>query len=256
MNKKFLQIADLNLTYDEGGQPINILQDVNLTLEEGKITVLIGPSGCGKSTFLHIIAGLNNHYQGSVLIDNRPPQEFGQTALILQDYGLLPWKTVWENVVLGLRIRKKTKKEIEYKAKEILDKLGLYHLAGRYPTQLSGGQRQRIAIARSLILDPKLLLMDEPFSSLDALTREAMQNLILDIWQETQLTILLVTHNIEEAVFLGHNIITMTPLPGRIKEKITNQLAANGCKRETRDFLELSNYLRTSLHEVMDNGNS
>lgn len=251
MGKDFLQIKSLNLSYPQGQKEVAILQDVNLSLPEGKIGVLIGPSGCGKSTLLNIIAGLNTKYQGEVLIDGTSPGEFADTSLILQDYGLLPWKTVWENVTLGLRIRKQPKKDIEEKGKYILDKLGMYHLIHRYPMQLSGGQRQRIAIARSLVLNPRLLLMDEPFSSLDALTREEMQSLLLELWQETKLTILLVTHNIEEAVFLGQEIMVMTALPGTVKEQVSNSLATNAGSRGTHGFLELSNYLRQTLHGVM-----
>lgn len=251
MNKEFVRVHELYLSYPQSKEEVAILKNVNLSLPEGKIGVIIGPSGCGKSTLLSIIAGLNGKYRGRVLIDNTPPEEFSDTALILQDYGLLPWKTVWENVILGLRIRKLPKKEIEEKGKYILHKLGLYHLLHRYPMQLSGGQRQRIAIARSLVLNPRLLLMDEPFSSLDALTREEMQQLLLEIWQETKLTILLVTHNIEEAVFLGQEIIVMTPLPGTVKEQVSNSLATCAGSRGTPEFLELSNYLRELLYGVM-----
>ncbi|NLC77953.1 MAG: ABC transporter ATP-binding protein [Clostridia bacterium] len=251
MGNSFLEIASLNLAYRQGNQGVQILNQVSFSLAEGKIGVIIGPSGCGKSTLLNVIAGLNTCYQGSVLIDGLSPREFRDTALILQDYGLLPWKTVWENVTLGLQIRKHPKQEIREKGKMILAKMGLAHLAHRYPAQLSGGQRQRIAIARSLVLEPKLLLMDEPFSSLDALTREEMQHLLLEIWQETGLTILLVTHNIEEAVFLGQEIMVMTNLPGTVKEKVENNLAVNGSHRGTHQSLELANYLRQSLYGVM-----
>ncbi|HHW07005.1 MAG TPA: ABC transporter ATP-binding protein [Clostridia bacterium] len=251
MNKDFLRISGLNISYAQGNKEVAILENVNLRLPEGKIGVIIGPSGCGKSTLLGIIAGLNRKYRGQVLIDNTAPEAFPDTALILQDYGLLPWKTVWENVVLGLRIRKQPRQEIEEKGKYILHKLGMYHLIHRYPMQLSGGQRQRIAIARSLVLNPRLLLMDEPFSSLDALTREEMQQLLLEIWQETKLTILLVTHNIEEAVFLGQEIIVMSPLPGTVKEQVPNSLATSAGSRGTPGFLELSNYLRELLYGVM-----
>lgn len=253
MAKEFLQVESLKIVYRQGEQKTEILNDVSLSLNEGKIGVLIGPSGCGKSTLLNVIAGLNKEYQGNILIDEQTPQEFPDTALILQDYGLLPWKTVWENVTLGLQVRKRPKTEIKEKAKEILNRLGLYGLRTRYPMQLSGGQRQRIAIARSLVLEPRLLLMDEPFSSLDALTREEMQHLLLQIWQETRLTILLVTHNIEEAVFLGQEIVVMTSLPGRVKERVQNRLATDGGIRGTREFLELSNHLRGCLYKVMPN---
>lgn len=250
MGTKFLEISSLNLAYSQGKQSVQVLDNLNLSLEEGKIGVIIGPSGCGKSTLLNVIAGLNTSYRGQVLIDGRPPTQCQDTALILQDYGLLPWKTVWENVTLGLQIRRFPKQEIKEKGKRILGKLDLYSLIDRYPAQLSGGQRQRIAIARSLVLEPKLLLMDEPFSSLDALTREEMQQLLLEIWQETKLTILLVTHNIEEAVFLGQEIMVMTNLPSTVKEKVTNPLAVNGGNRGTHQSLELANYLRQSLYGV------
>lgn len=251
MNKDFLLIKSLNADYGKDNEKTQALDNVSLNLSKGRIGVLIGPSGCGKSTLLNIIAGLKKEYRGSVLIDGKIPAEYPHTALILQDYGLLPWKTVWENVILGLKIKKYPRKAAEDKAKHILNQLGLLNLAKRYPSQLSGGQRQRIAIARSLVLEPELLLMDEPFSSLDALTREEMQNLLLEIWQETKLTILLVTHNIEEAVYLGQEIILMTPLPGTVKEKLHNKIASRKDARETHEFLELANHIRNSLREVI-----
>jgi NitT/TauT family transport system ATP-binding protein len=140
------------------------LQDVTFSLPLGTIGVIIGPSGCGKSTLLSVLAGLNPAYQGEVLLNGKTPQEDRQTALILQEYGLLPWKTVWDNVRLGLQLKGIAKKETEARAEAILERIGLLHLRKRFPTQLSGGQRLRVAIARSLILEPQLLLMDEPFS--------------------------------------------------------------------------------------------
>ncbi|MFA6807389.1 MAG: ABC transporter ATP-binding protein, partial [Eubacteriales bacterium] len=198
----YLNIESLQVNYTQNKQTTSVLKGVNLTLPQGNIGVIIGPSGCGKSTLLSVIAGLNPKYTGKVLINDKQPSSTNKIALILQEYGLLPWKTVWDNVRLGLQIKGIPKNETTLKIENILDKLGLLPFKKRFPAQLSGGQRQRVAIARSLILEPELLLMDEPFSSLDALTREELQELLIQLWKETNLTILLITHNIEEAVFL------------------------------------------------------
>lgn len=246
-NQDFLTIKGLEVYYQQNKQNIKALQDVNFSLTEGKIGVIIGPSGCGKSTLLNVITGLHQNYQGEVIIDNQPPQNYSDTALILQEYGLLPWKTVWENIMLGLQIKKIPKQDAIHRTEKILQQMGLSSLAKRYPAQLSGGQRQRIAIARSLVLNPSLLLMDEPFSSLDALTREEMQGFLLNIWKETKLTILLITHNIEEAVFLGQEIFVMSPFPGTIRRKITNHLAGNYDSRGKMEFLDMANELRSLL---------
>ncbi len=246
-NHDFLTIQGLEVYYRQNKQSIDALENTNLTLAEGKIGVIIGPSGCGKSTLLNVIAGLHHDYQGEIFIDNQPPKVYSDTALILQEYGLLPWKTVQENIMLGLQIKKLPKTEVIHRTEEILEQMGLASLAKRYPAQLSGGQRQRIAIARSLVLKPRLLLMDEPFSSLDALTREEMQEYLLNIWRETKLTILLITHNIEEAVFLGQEIFVMSPFPGTIKRRIPNYLAGSYDSRGKIEYLNMVNDLRSSL---------
>ena len=184
MQDNFLSIKSLKVDYEQKGEIVTALDSVNLSLPRGKRGVIIGPSGCGKSTLITVLAGLNSNYSGDVQINGKPPVVGGETALILQDFGLLPWKTVWDNVVLGLKLRKKTTAEINIAVETVLKKLGLSSLAKRYPAQLSGGQRQRVAIARALVLEPRLLLMDEPFSSLDALTREEIQDFLLKIWEE------------------------------------------------------------------------
>ncbi|NMA68740.1 MAG: ABC transporter ATP-binding protein [Desulfitobacterium sp.] len=245
--KDYLEIESLKVTYNQRGQETLALENVNLTLPEASIGAIIGPSGCGKSTLLNVVAGLNPSYEGKVFLNGKTPQESNEVALILQEYGLLPWKTVWDNVRLGLQIKGVSKGEAAERTEEILTQLGLLQLRKRFPIQLSGGQRQRVAIARSLVLKPELLLMDEPFSSLDALTREEMQELVLKVWQENGLTILLITHNIEEAVFLGHKIFTMSPCPGNILEELTNPLAGDHEARGKVEFLELTNYLRQNL---------
>lgn len=244
----YLFVKSLSVNYLQRGKTVTALNSVDLSLPQGKTGVIIGPSGCGKSTLFNVLAGLNTQYAGQVLIDQQTPRGGGETALILQDYGLLPWKTVWENVVLGLQLRKKTSQEIQTQAETMLSKLGLLSMAKRYPAQLSGGQRQRVAIARALVLEPKLLLMDEPFSSLDALTREEIQDFLLEIWQETRLTILLITHNIEEAVFLGQKIFVMSAGPGQIVQVVANEMAGDSDLRGKVPFLEMSNFLRSFLH--------
>ena len=243
----YLKIENLNAKYVQNNRTTTALQDVNLSLGEGQIGALIGPSGCGKSTLLTVLAGLNKNYQGKALVNGKQPENSLDTALILQEYGLLPWKTVWENIKLSLVLRGTSAKESSSKTEAILNQLGLLHLKKRFPIQLSGGQRQRVAIARSLVLNPKLLLMDEPFSALDALTREEMQDLILDIWKKTNLTILIVTHNIEEAVFLGQKIFVMSPCPGTITQELTNPLAGDYEVRGKMTFLEMTSNLRSSL---------
>lgn len=248
MTSDYLSIKSLKVDYRQKGNMVRALDSVDLALPRGKTGVIIGPSGCGKSTLFNVLAALNQRYDGQVLIDGKAPQGGGETALILQEYGLLPWKTVWDNVILGLQLRKKSPREIQTQAETVLKKLGLLPMAKRYPAQLSGGQRQRVAIARALVLEPKLLLMDEPFSSLDALTREEIQDFLLEIWQETRLTMLLITHNIEEAVFLGHKIFVMSPSPGHIEEVVENEMAGDYELRGKLPFLEMCNRLRSFLH--------
>lgn len=247
MQEPYLSIKSLRVDYEQKGEPVTALASVSLSLAQGKRGVIIGPSGCGKSTLINVLAGLNSHYLGQALIGGNPPASGGETALILQNFGLLPWKTVWDNVILGLQLRKKAAAEMKTRTDSILEKLGLAPLAKRYPAQLSGGQRQRVAIARALVLEPKLLLMDEPFSSLDALTREEIQDFLLEIWEETSLTVLLITHNIEEAVLLGQKIFIMSPGPGQIQEEVENKLAGAGHLRGKVQFLEMCSFLRSFL---------
>lgn len=244
----YLSISSLQVDYLHKGEKVRALDSLDLSLGRGQMGVIIGPSGCGKSTLMSVLAGLNAQYSGEVRIDGKAPSGGGETALILQDFGLLPWKTVWENVILGLQLRRKTPGEIKEAVETVLEKMNLLSLAKRYPAQLSGGQRQRVAIARALVLEPKLLLMDEPFSSLDALTREEIQDFLLEIWQETRLTTLLITHNIEEAVFLGQKIFVMSSCPGCIKEKVENEMAGDDNLRGRVQFVEMCSYLRSFLH--------
>ncbi len=205
-----VRVENLSFSYKGQKEDVRILTDVNLMLERGGILSIIGPSGCGKTTLLYNIAGLRFPESGKVYINDEPvagPRE--KTGIIFQHFGLLPWKTAFENATLGLKIRGISGNEEKRTVMSIMKRLDILHLSQKYPKQLSGGEKQRFAIARALVMKPDLLLLDEPFSSLDALTRESLQEALLYIWKEWRLTIILVTHDIEEAVFLGTEIIAL-----------------------------------------------
>jgi len=243
-----ISINRLTVKYKTGNGAVTALSDINMDIADGDIVAVIGPSGCGKSTLLHVLAGIINDYEGQVLVKGQPVNPKKQRiGLILQDYGLLPWKTVYENAVLGLKIKGQA---VDHGyAEYILQRLGLADMAFRYPNQLSGGQRQRVAIARSFILKPDLLLMDEPFSALDEITRESMQDLFLDIWRQYKVSTLFVTHSIEEAVYIGHRIVVLTPSPGRIKSEIDNPLFGMDDLRLSDDFYRMSMKIRRIFKE-------
>jgi ABC-type nitrate/sulfonate/bicarbonate transport system ATPase subunit len=209
-----IEISALSFAYD--GKP-PLFDGLSWSVQRGEAWAVIGPSGCGKTTLLYLIAGLRRPQAGLIRVAGEPlRQPRPATGLILQDFGLLPWETALANVALGLRLRGVPRAEREELAHCWLRRLDLSTVAGQYPAQLSGGQRQRVAIARTLALDPDVLLMDEPFSSLDALTREGLQDLVVDLGIEGALTSVLVTHSIEEAVFLGRRLLVLgkPPLAG------------------------------------------
>lgn len=245
-----ITLTNLSVYYKQKNEINYALKDVSFTIPRGSTCTVIGPSGCGKSTLLSVLSGLHHDYSGEVLLDGAKiyqPQR--RTALILQSHGLLPWKTVWNNAVLGLEIRGVAKKLINEKVSPILQNLGLWEMRDRYPSQLSGGQRQRIGIARALALDPDLLLMDEPFSALDALTRESLQKQLLSIWLNNKMTIVLVTHSIEEAIFMGQKIIIFSAHPGRVIAVIDNPRAGEMDYRKSKEFHEVA----TKVREILEN---
>jgi NitT/TauT family transport system ATP-binding protein len=224
------------------------LRGVSFALSVGESLAVVGPSGCGKTTLLTMIAGLLQSSTGSLAVAGKPvaPRRPG-TALIMQDYGLLPWKTARQNVALGLQIR-----GLSWDAADLaLEEVGLTDLGRRWPHQLSGGQRQRVAIARSLALQPDLLLMDEPFSALDALTREEMQDLLLAIWHRRHTSVVLVTHSISEAVYLGQQILVLSARPGRPVAHFRNTHTGD---RRSREFHELTNAVRDALEQGVRHG--
>jgi NitT/TauT family transport system ATP-binding protein len=220
-----LELRNTSLTYTNDKTDILVLCGINMKLKKGRSYAIIGPSGCGKTSLLLMMAGLLKPTRGEIdFLGERLCRPHQKMALILQEYGLLPWKTVWENASLGLKIRGANKEAISARLQPILNELGLGDVVSRYPNQISGGQKQRVALARALALHPELLLMDEPLSALDALTRENLQQLILKIWFQRRITIVLVTHSIEEAVFLGQEIVVLSQCPGQIKAVVANPL--------------------------------
>ena len=209
---------------------------------------VVGPSGCGKTTLLYLLCGLAKPDSGTVRADSslvaRPRPD---VAIILQDYGLLPWKTVLDNVALGLKIQGRGRRERNAAARALLAEMGLAGRDNDYPANLSGGEQQRVAIARARATRPKLLLMDEPFSSLDAITREAVQLMLLDTWRATGLPYVLVTHSVEEAVFLGRRIVVLAGSPATLAVRFDNPGFGDPAYRDTQDYFALVREVRRAM---------
>ena len=216
MPEPALQIRGVGMRF--GG--IVALDRIDLEVSKGEFVCLLGPSGCGKSTLLNAIAGFTQPTSGEILaFGKRVVEPEPERAMVFQEYALFPWMTVRENVAFGLRIR--GDREARAKADALLDKLALRGFGDRFPKDLSGGMRQRVALARCLALDAPMLLMDEPFGALDALTRRSMQDELLRIWTELQQTIVFVTHGIEESLLLADRVVVMTYRPGTVKKIVT-----------------------------------
>ncbi|GAB7023060.1 ABC transporter ATP-binding protein [Salidesulfovibrio brasiliensis] len=191
-----------------------VLNNVSFSLGEEETIAVVGPSGCGKTTLLYMLCGLSAPSAGQVLLDGKPVNgPRSDISIILQDYGLLPWKTVLDNVALGLKVQGVGRRKRLQRAEAVLDELGIAAKAGDYPGTLSGGQQQRVAIARAFVTRPRLMLLDEPFSSLDAMTREKMQGIMLNVWSRRRVPSVLVTHSLEEAVTLGRKILVLGGSP-------------------------------------------
>lgn len=232
-----LVIERLHKRYQVRAGEVAALQDINLSIEEGEFISIVGSSGCGKSTLLRIIAGLENGYDGTVKLGDRRIAGPGlDRGMVFQEHRLLPWMTVEENVAFGLNGR--SPGENERLVREHLDLVGLSGFAGVHPHQLSGGMAQRVSIARAIVNQPKLLLLDEPFGALDALTKIQMQQEILRIWEVERTTMLLVTHDIDEAIYLGDRVVVMSSRPGTVKKILHVQLPRPR-DRSSYEFVQL-----------------
>jgi NitT/TauT family transport system ATP-binding protein len=218
----YIHIENAGKTFQENGREFTALEGVNLDIEKGEFICLLGPSGCGKSTLLNAIAGFDPVNKGTVTIEDKEVDSPSiNNVTIFQNYGLLPWRTVLKNVELGLESKKLPKNERKELARKYLAMVKLSDFENSFPHQLSGGMQQRVAIARALAVQPEIIFMDEPFGALDAITRMKLQDDVLDICKKEKKTIIFVTHDIEEAVYLADRIVVMTPNPGKVKGVIT-----------------------------------
>jgi len=212
-------LDDVTKAYaDRSGRAVEALAGVSITAEDEELLAIVGPSGCGKSTLLNMVAGLLAPSAGSIAFEGELPAARPPTAMVFQEFALFPWRTVQTNVELGLEERGLPAAERRVVARRFIELTGLGGFEGKYPHQLSGGMRQRVGIARALAVEPAVLLMDEPFSALDAQTRQLMQEELLTIWERTRQTILYVTHNIHEAVWMADRVVVLSRRPGRLRE--------------------------------------
>jgi len=243
-----MNFLSVSKSYGVGPLSQPVLEDCSFTIERGKLTVLIGPSGCGKTTIINILAGYENPDSGSVTLDGSPVQGPGKDRLVVfQETALFPWMTTYQNVIYGLKVRKEmSRKELESRAMDLLIKVGLLEFKDKYPTQLSGGMQRRAELIRALINNPKVMMMDEPFRGLDAMTRELMQEYYVRLFEENRGTNLFVTSEIEEAIFLSDRLLIMSNRPAKIRKTIEVNLP------RPREFhmltsLEYLNYKREAL---------
>jgi NitT/TauT family transport system ATP-binding protein len=222
LDRSLVRISDLQKVYrTRDGNEIHALKDVNLSIKEREFISIVGPSGCGKTTLLKILSGILPRSSGEISVSGRPQDGPSRdVGVVFQAPVLLPWKTVLQNVMVPIVIQRRQIAEFDARARKLIAMVGLSGFEDRYPNELSGGMQQRVGICRALVHDPSFLLMDEPFGALDAMTRETMNEELQRIWQESQKTVLLVTHSIPEAVYLADRVVVMTPRPGRIVEVI------------------------------------
>ncbi|MCF8144493.1 MAG: ABC transporter ATP-binding protein [Deltaproteobacteria bacterium] len=244
----------IGLTKFFGGRdsdtPLHVLKDIHCRVEEGTFVSVVGPSGCGKTTLLRIIAGLERPSSGRVLIDGREiAYETDRIGLVFQEYALFPWLTTLQNIQLGLEIMGIPKGERHAAAMDYIHRFGLSGFEARYPRELSGGMRQRVAIARTLITDPKVTLMDEPFGSLDSQTRNDLQAFLLDLWETQKVTIVFVTHNVDEAVFMSDHILVLSGRPAQIVGRFQVD-----CERPRDRTSPACNAIRKRVLETLEAG--
>jgi NitT/TauT family transport system ATP-binding protein len=250
-----IEVRNAAIRLGHGEKAFEAVQDVSLSIEPGELVCLIGPSGCGKSTLLGALAGHIAVARGQLDVDGKPVAgPHPDRGIVFQHHTLFPWKSALENVAFGPKMRGIGRKERRRQATEILELVGLKDFANRYPKQLSGGMQQRVEIARVLVNRPRLLLMDEPFGALDALTRMNMQELLLDIWSRVRTTVVFVTHDIDEALFLADRVIVMSARPGRIIEEIKVPFARprNAAISVTPEFGTLKRRCLELLHARQD----
>ncbi len=246
-----LEVRDLEKSYGHGSSRQVVFDHVSLDIHRREFITVIGPSGCGKSTLIRIIAGLDDSCAGDILLDGQPVSGPGpDRGMVFQGYTLFPWLTVKRNVMFGLESRGKSVATAESEARSWLDLVGLAKFEGSYPHELSGGMKQRVAIARALANEPRILLMDEPFGALDALTRCKMQSYLLQIWKKVDVTILFITHDLDEAIYLSDRILVLGNNPGGVREIIENPVPRPRAAAQfvSPEFLALKARLDELIH--------
>src|SRR5271167_999512 len=250
--ERYVTVTNLRKVYRTGAESVEAVSSVSFAVPRGQFVAILGPSGCGKSTLLMMVGGLETVTSGSIEIGGTPmtgPRT--SIGVMFQDPTLLPWKSALDNVLFPIRVLKRPLDAYRDRARQLLERVGLDEFAHKKPHELSGGMRQRVAICRALVYDPELLLMDEPFSALDAITRDEMNELLLDLWQQYTKTALFVTHSIREAVFLADRVLVMTRRPAKIVEDLTipfprpREMAIG----ESREFNEICGHLRERIEE-------
>jgi ABC-type taurine transport system ATPase subunit len=236
----FVSFADVSITYGSGAGRVPALENISLDFAAGDFVCVVGPSGCGKTTLMQALAGFLKPSTGTVSIDGRPVDGPGaDRGVVFQQPALFPWLTVAGNAGFGPMLRGESRRDRAGTVEDHLRMVGLWDFRDRYPYELSGGMQQRLAIVRALVNKPKILLMDEPFGALDALTREKMQEELHAVWRRTGMTVLLITHSVEEAVYLGTDVVVMSPRPGRIIERIAAPFARRESAGGSRDTKSL-----------------
>ncbi|MER1968628.1 ABC transporter ATP-binding protein [Castellaniella sp. GW247-6E4] len=244
-------------SYTKQDVKLEVLRDISLSVRDGEFVSIVGASGCGKTTFLRLVDGLITPTSGSVRVDGREVTLPGkEMAFVFQQDGLFPWRTVLNNTVLGPELQGRSRREYKEQARQILKLVGLAGFENHYPHELSGGMRQRVNIGRALAIGADILLMDEPFAALDAQTRTIMQDELIRIWRETKKTVLFVTHQLEEAVYLSDRVFVFTARPGRLKEIIEIDLPRPRSLdiKWTKEFVDYTNHIWTSIEEEVRMG--
>ncbi len=259
MSRTKINIKDLIHTYFDlqANTQVHAIDNLNLDVRDTELMCVLGPSGCGKSTMLYIIAGLIKASSGQITVDDAPIQGPGpDRGMVFQEYALLPWKTVRDNIKLGLRIQKVPKEESAQRIERIIDLVGLMGFENKFPHELSGGMKQRVAVARTLVTQPKVMLMDEPFAAVDAQTRITMQEEVVRIWQATKQTILFVTHAVDEAAFLADRVAILTRRPARLKEIVTINTSRDQRRgAKDKEFIEQCDHIMQSIRAEVQNRN-
>jgi len=245
----FVEFADVSVEYPSRDGPIHALDRVNLSVGEGNFLCIVGPSGCGKTTLLQTLAGFIKPTSGAVRLRGGPIVGPGpDRGVVFQQPALFPWMTVMENAGFGPKVRHVSPAERDEKAEQYLRIVGLWDFRKRYPYELSGGMQQRLAIVRVLVNDPKVLLMDEPFGALDALTRERMQEELHAVWRRSGMTVVFITHSVEEAVYLGTDVVVMSPRPGRIVERLEVNFSKQPEGQDIRAIKASPEFVETREH--------